>query len=164
MAAGCAVPGTGRPRMHAGRVAPLMMGRTLAGPAVASRTAMNGTLQSRRFAHDDRARFDDEHPALNQGPGHRRSCAREDAGIRLARHPHPFGRRILIEAIEVGEPHGLEFVHANRHRVGLAGGAPDRPKAATEHPGADATRDDGPGHTIKSICSQCCRVKMVRRD
>ena len=150
--------------MHAGRVAALMTGRALACPAVASRTAVDGTLRSRRLAHDDRAGFDDEHPALNQSPGHRQLCAREDAGIGLARHAHPFGRRILVEALEIGETHRLEFVHANRNRVGLAGGAPDRPKAATEHLAADATRDDGPGHTIKSICSQCRRVNRVQSD
>jgi hypothetical protein len=148
--------------MHAGRVAALMTGRALACPAVASRTAVDGTLRSRRLAHDDRARFDDEHPALNQGPSHGRSCPREDAGIRLPRHPHPLGRRILVEALEVGETHRLEFVHANRNRAGLARGAPDRTKAATEYLAADVTRDDGPGHTITSICSECRRVNLVR--
>jgi len=141
-----------------------MTGRALACPAVALRTAVNGTLRSRRLAHDDRARFDHEHPALNQSPGHRRSCAREDAGISLPRYAHPLGRRSLVEALEIGETHRLEFVHTNRNRASLAGGPPNRPKAATEHLAADVTRNDGPGHTIKSICSQCRRVNRGRPD
>jgi hypothetical protein len=149
--------------MHAGRVAALMTGRALACPAVALRTAVNGTLRSRRLAHDDRARFDDEHPALNQSPGHRRSCAREDTGIGLARDPHPLGRRSLVEALEIGETHRLEFVHANRNRACFARGAPDRPKATTKHLAADVTRDDGPGHTITSICSQSRCVNCPTR-
>jgi hypothetical protein len=52
----------------------------------------------------------------------------------------------VIEALEVGETYRLELVHANREGAGFAVGAPDRPKAATEHLAADATRDDGPGH------------------
>jgi hypothetical protein len=151
------VPGTRRPRMHAGRVAALMTGRALACPAVASRTAMDGTLRSRRLAHDDRARFDDEHPALNQSPGHCRSCAREDAGIGLARHPHPFSRRVLVEPFDIGETDRLHFIQANRHRVGLARGSPDGAEPQALQAAAYATGDDWTRHVFRAYAHKSDR-------
>ena len=82
-------------------------------PAEAPRTVVNGALGARRFVNDHGARPDQEHPGIDEGPGDRRTRTGENAGIRLARHPHPFSRRILIESLEVGEADRLELVEAD---------------------------------------------------
>jgi len=120
---------------------------------MAARAIVDGTFGRRRRLLDHRTRFDNQHLALNQAGGDGVSSPREDTRICLSRHPHAPGRRVLIEPFQVGETDRFEFVQADGDRVRLARQAPDRSEAPAIQLAADATRDNGPRHAIKSICS-----------
>jgi hypothetical protein len=114
---------------------------------------MDGTHRGRRGVRDDGAGSDNQHLAFNQTGRDSLSSPREDPSVSLSRHPHPLGRSILIKPFHIGEPDRFEFVEADGDRVSLALQTPDRTEAPTIQVAANATRDNGAGHVIESICS-----------
>ena len=120
---------------------------------VAARAAVDRTFGRGRCFRDHRTRPDDQHLAFDQEGGDGVASPQEDTRIGLSRHPHPFGRRILIEALQVRETDRFELVQADGNRVGLARRSADRTEAPSIQLAADATGHHGSGHAIKSICS-----------
>lgn len=115
-----------------------------------SRAAVHGALGWRRGILDHGSRSDNQHPGSQEADGDRVPGPCENSRVRLPGHAHAFGRRVLVEPVEVGETDGLEFVEADPNRVGLARRLPDRPETPAPHVTADATRHERAGHWLRA--------------
>jgi hypothetical protein len=122
----------------------------VAGSAVPSLSPVDGALGRRRGVFDHRPRPDQEHPGFEEAGGYGVPGSCENPRVGLPRHPHALGRRVLVEPLEVGETDGLEFVEANRHRVGFARRLSDGAEAPAFDVAADATEDNGTRHVLRA--------------
>ena len=136
--------------------------RALAGSALPPLSPVDGALGSRLRVLDHGPRSDHERPALDQARGDDVPAPREDAGVGLPRHPHPLRGRILVQPFHVGQTDGFQLIQADRHRPDPACRAPDRPETAARRFRAHATRHDGAGHVVTSICSPLWAVNNSR--
>jgi hypothetical protein len=71
---------------------------------------VDGTGPGVAVAPADRASVHDEQLALDEGPGDGSPSLCQYASQRCARDPHPFGRGLLVEPLQVHETQGLESV------------------------------------------------------
>jgi hypothetical protein len=109
---------------------------------------MNRTLGRRRRIFDDRPRFDQEHPGLEQAGCNGVPGPRQDPGVRLPGHTHALGRRVLVQSLEVGKPDGFQFVEGDRQRVGPSGMLPDRPESTARQAASNASWNHGSRHLL----------------
>lgn len=122
----------------------------MAGSALPSRSAVDGALGRRRGVFDHRPRSDHQHPGFEEAGSDGVPGSRENPSVGLARDPHALGRRVLVEPLEVGETDGLEFVEANRDRVGFARGLPDGAESAALQAAADVAGHQGTRHIFRA--------------
>lgn len=112
-----------------------MRGRAAAGAPVTARAAVDrASLQLGGLVNHRRCdpTLHEEHPLLDQAAGDSGACPVEDTGVSLPRHAHVLGCGILVQALHVGEPDGLELVESDGDRLGREG----KPAQGTKAPSA----------------------------
>jgi hypothetical protein len=100
---------------------------------------VNGAGERPFGDRDHRPLADHQDELIDERPRDGRTSATQDAGEGRPRHPHPFGRSLLVQALEVGQPQGFELVETKRLDLKLADRAADRfetaaPRHAPDHP------------------------------
>jgi hypothetical protein len=102
-----------------------------------------GTLDNRAFTNEQKSFFDQS--SRNNRPG-----AIENASKRGSRDPHPFRGRFLVQALEIGEAQGLEFVGSQDFDLELRRRATDGFEGAPLSQAADLSEFLGPSHGASS--------------
>jgi hypothetical protein len=110
---------------------------------------------------DHRSLADHQHLICDQRLRDCRSGAGENPCERGARHAHPLGGRLLVQALEVGETQRLQLVEPEVLDDETVDGLTDRLECSFAADATDPAGFLGSGHrtSISSICSKLTNVK-----